>query len=103
MKLSPRQQAAKERYIRRKYAKDMVQPSSHLFKRYYPKQYDAMEKVREEYLKIDNEVNGLLKHSNGFFEEYKLKDAEKVIVCLGSTAGVVKEVVNPSTSVSIRI
>ncbi len=55
---------------------------------------DAMEKVLEEYLKVDNDVNGLLKHSNGFFEEYKLKDAETVIVCLGSTAGAVKEVVN---------
>jgi pyruvate ferredoxin oxidoreductase alpha subunit len=55
---------------------------------------DAMERVLQEYLKVDNEINGLLKHANGFFEEYKVKDAEKVIVCLSSTAGAVKEVVN---------
>jgi hypothetical protein len=45
MRLTPRQQAAKDRYIRRKYAKDMIQPSNPLFKRYYPKQAEDMEKA----------------------------------------------------------
>lgn len=48
MKLTPRQQAAKERYIIKKYAKDLVQPSNPLFKKYYPKQYNEMEKTVEQ-------------------------------------------------------
>ena len=57
-------------------------------------QINAMENVRQEFLKVDNELNKILKHKTGYFEEYKLKDAETVVVCLGSTSGIVKEVVN---------
>ena len=45
MRLTPRQQAAKDRSITRKYAKDMVQPSDPLFRKYYPKQYAQMDKA----------------------------------------------------------
>lgn len=55
---------------------------------------DAMENTKQEFLKVDNELNKILKHNTGYFEEYRLKDADTVIVVLSSTAGVVKEVVN---------
>ena len=45
--MTPRQQKAKDRYIRRKHVKDMIQPSHDLFKRYYPKQHGKMEKDAE--------------------------------------------------------
>ena len=54
----------------------------------------AMEQAKKEFLNIDKEINRLVKHSTGYFEEYKLKDAKVAIVVMSSTAGVVKEVVN---------
>ena len=48
MSLTERQQQAKDRHIRNKYAKDLIQPSEDRFKLYYPKQYDNMEKAREQ-------------------------------------------------------
>ncbi len=54
----------------------------------------AMEKAKKEFLRIDKEVNKLLKHETGYFEEYKLKDAKVVIVALSSTCGTVKSVIN---------
>lgn len=67
MKLTPRQQAAKERYVRRKYAKDMVQPDNPLFKRYYPKQYNDMEKVEYDLeMKKEHEKKGKDKYIKQF-------------------------------------
>lgn len=57
-------------------------------------QVRAMEQAKKEFLVIDREINKFIKHSTGYFEEYKLKDAKTVIVVMSSTAGVVKEVVN---------
>ena len=48
MKLTPRQQRAKDRYMRKKYAIDLIQPCENRFKRWYPKQYAQMEKAREQ-------------------------------------------------------
>ncbi len=55
---------------------------------------DKFEDAGKEFLKIDNELNKILKHETGFFEEYRLKDADTAIVVMGSTSGAVKEVVN---------
>ena len=68
MKLTPRQQAAKDRYIKRKYAKDLVQPSNPLFRKYYPKQYNEMEATVER-LKIKRKEEK--KSKDEFFKKYK--------------------------------
>ena len=68
MKLTPRQQAAKERYIRRKHAKDMIQPSHHLFKRYYPKQAEAMEKAEYD---LEQKKKEKKRQKDEFFKKYK--------------------------------
>ena len=68
MRLTPRQQAAKERYMKRKYAKDLIQPSNPLFKRYYPEQHVMMEKAEH-----DMEVKSKYekKQKDEFFKKYK--------------------------------
>jgi pyruvate ferredoxin oxidoreductase alpha subunit len=45
--------------------------------------------VHEEYAQLSGRLYG-----NGLLEQYSLEDAEMAIVCLGSTAGTVKTVVN---------
>lgn len=68
MKLTPRQQANKERHMRKKYAKDLVQPSDNKFKKYYPKQYNKMEKTREQQeLKTKQEKDS----HDKFFAKYR--------------------------------
>ncbi|MBU0929577.1 MAG: pyruvate ferredoxin oxidoreductase [Nanoarchaeota archaeon] len=57
-------------------------------------QIKAMNEAKKEFIKIDNELNKIIKHSTGYFEEYKLKDAKAAIVVMSSTAGAVKEVIN---------
>ncbi|MDD5651248.1 MAG: pyruvate ferredoxin oxidoreductase [Candidatus Nanoarchaeia archaeon] len=57
-------------------------------------QVKAMEEAKKEFLKIDQEVNKLIKHPTGLFEDYKIKDAKIVLVVMNSTAGAVKEVIN---------
>ncbi|HKJ32172.1 MAG TPA: transketolase C-terminal domain-containing protein [Balneolales bacterium] len=48
---------------------------------------DALEKITEEYAKITN-------RSYSALDTYKLNDAERAIVALGSTAGTVKDIVD---------
>lgn len=57
-------------------------------------QVRAMEQAKKEFLAIDKEINKFIKHSTGYFEEYRLNDAKIAIVVMSSTAGVVKEVIN---------
>lgn len=68
MNLTPRQQAAKERHIQRKYAKDLIQPSNPLFKRYYPKQYEGMEKTEYD---LEMKKKEDKKKKDEFFKKYK--------------------------------
>ncbi|MBU2634318.1 MAG: pyruvate ferredoxin oxidoreductase [Nanoarchaeota archaeon] len=55
---------------------------------------DSIEKSKVDYLKIGRELSNLTKRKYSYFEEYKLKDSEVVIVVLSSTAGAVKEVID---------
>lgn len=64
----PRQKAAKDRYDRRKYAKDLIQPSDSRFKKYYPKQYNEMEKAEYD-LEIKKKQEK--KSRDNFFEKHK--------------------------------
>ena len=53
------------------------------------KALDVIKKVHDEYAKLSGRSYG-----NGLVEAYKLDDAEIVTVCMGSTAGTVKTVVD---------
>ncbi|MFH1328145.1 MAG: hypothetical protein ABIH76_04795 [Candidatus Bathyarchaeota archaeon] len=69
MRLTPRQQRAKDRYMRKKYEKDLIQPSDDSrFKKHYPKQWADMEKTR-----YDLEIKAKQKKESRdkFFEKYK--------------------------------
>jgi pyruvate ferredoxin oxidoreductase alpha subunit len=57
-------------------------------------QEEAMAKVAEEYLKISREYEKISGRKYGFFEEYRLEDAEKVLVLIGSVAGTAKDAVD---------
>jgi len=55
---------------------------------------DAMEKAKDIIVKVDREFGKKFGRSYGFFEKYKLDDADIVIVTMSSTAGTAKVVVN---------
>jgi len=55
---------------------------------------DAMEKAKAEYLSAGKEFSEITGRKYPYFEEYRLKDAERVIVVAGSTAGMVKDAVD---------
>ena len=70
MKLTQRQQRAKNEYIRVKYAEDLIQPSDNRFKKHYPGQYAEMEKAEEQQeiklkQKKESKDNFFDKHRNG--------------------------------------
>lgn len=54
----------------------------------------AMKKAKEIIKKVGKEFGEKFGREYGFFEEYKMDDAETAIVCLGSTAGTTKDVVD---------
>ncbi len=53
-------------------------------------QVEAMNRVFKTFQKVNNEFEKLTGRSYDFFEEYKMKNAEKAIIVLGSTAGTAK-------------
>ncbi len=53
-------------------------------------QVPAMEDALKEYLKIGKELGKITGRKYGLFDEFNIKDAEAVIVCLNSTAGTTK-------------
>ncbi|MBN1896619.1 MAG: pyruvate ferredoxin oxidoreductase [Candidatus Aenigmarchaeota archaeon] len=57
-------------------------------------QQDAMEKVPGVFLKVGNELSMLTGNDYGFYEEYKMNDAEAVIVTMSSAAGTTRAVVD---------
>ncbi len=57
-------------------------------------QQDAMEKVPGIYLSIGKDLSKLTGNDYGFFEEYKMNDAEAVIVTMSSAAGTTRKVVD---------
>ena len=54
----------------------------------------AMQEALKEYLLVGKELSKITENKYPYFEEYKLKDAEHVIVTMSSTAGTTKFVVN---------
>jgi len=57
-------------------------------------QEEAMGKVAEEYVEITKEYAKISGRKYGLLEEYKLKDAEKVLVLIGSVAGTAKDAID---------
>ena len=53
-----------------------------------------MEKAKDVILEVAKDFEKLTGRKYGFFEEYKLDDAEVAIVCMNSTAGTAKATVN---------
>jgi pyruvate ferredoxin oxidoreductase alpha subunit len=57
-------------------------------------QEGAMQEAKKEYLEIGLELAKLTGKKYPYFEGYKLKDAKYVIIAAGSTAGIIKDVVD---------
>ena len=64
-----------------------------LFEHKY-EQAEAMRRAKDVILEVSKEFEKLTGRKYGLFEEYKLEDAEIAIVCMNSTAGTTKEVVD---------
>ncbi|MBN2095274.1 MAG: pyruvate ferredoxin oxidoreductase [Candidatus Aenigmarchaeota archaeon] len=54
----------------------------------------AMSNAKKEYLKVGRELGLVTRKKYPYFEPYRLRDAKSVIVAAGSTAGVIKDVVD---------
>ena len=66
---------------------------AHLFE-HKAQQANAMKKAKEVILEVSKEFETWTGRKYGLFEEYKLDDAEIAIVCMNSTAGTTKFVVD---------
>lgn len=66
---------------------------SHLFEHVY-QQAEAMKHAKKVILEVAKDFEKLTGRKYGFFEEYRLEDAEIAIVCMNSTAGTTKDVVD---------
>lgn len=66
---------------------------SYLFEHKY-EQAEAMRNAKKVILEVANEFEKLTGRKYSYFEEYKLEDAEIAIVCMNSTCGTVKYVID---------
>lgn len=66
---------------------------SYLFEHKY-QQAEAMRNAKKVILEVSEEFEKLTGRKYAFFEEYKMDDAELVVVCMNSTAGTTKAVVD---------
>ncbi len=57
-------------------------------------QAEIIDKVAESYKKITGEFENISGRKYGVIEEYQTKDAEQIIILMGSTAGTAKDVVD---------
>ena len=74
---------------------------SYLFE-HKAQQAEAMKKSKEVILEVSKEFEKWTGRSYGLFEEYKLDDAEVAIVCMNSTAGTTKFVVDKLRNQGIK-
>ena len=65
-------------------------------------QADAMRNAKKVILEVSQEFEKLTGRKYSFFEEYKLEDAEIAIVCMNSTAGTTKFVVDELRAKGIK-
>ena len=57
-------------------------------------QAEAMIRAKKVILEVAEEFEKMTGRKYGFFEEYKMEDAELVVVCMNSTAGTTKAAIN---------
>ena len=74
---------------------------AYLFEHKY-QQAEAMRNAKKVILEVSNEFEKLTGRKYSFFEEYHLHDAEFVIVCMNSTAGTTKAVVDDLRAKGIK-
>lgn len=74
---------------------------AYLFEHKY-QQAEAMKKAKDVILKVSKDFEELTGRRYSFFEEYRLDDAEFAIVCMNSTAGTVKAVVDELRAKGIK-
>ncbi len=74
---------------------------AYLFEHKY-QQATAMRKAKDVILEVSKDFKKLTGRSYGLFEEYKLEDAEIAIVCMNSTAGTTKVVVDELRNKGIK-
>ena len=74
---------------------------AYLFEHKY-QQAEAMKKAKDVILKVSKDFEELTGRKYSFFEEYRLDDAEFSIVCMNSTAGTVKAVVDELRAKGIK-
>ena len=74
---------------------------AYLFEHKY-QQAEAMKKAKDVILKVSKDFEELTGRKYSFFEEYRLDDAEFAIVCMNSTAGTVKDVVDELRAKGIK-
>ncbi len=74
---------------------------AYLFEHKY-QQAEAMKKAKDVILKVSKDFEKLTGRKYSFFEEYRLDDAEFAIVCMNSTAGTVKAVVDELRAKGIK-
>ncbi len=65
-------------------------------------QADAMKNAKKVILEVSKEFEKMTGRKYGFFEEYKLDDAELAIVCMNSTAGTTKAAVDELRAQGIK-
>ena len=65
-------------------------------------QAEAMKNAKEVILKVSEDFEKWTSRHYGFFEEYKLDDAEIAIVCMNSTAGTTKFVIDELRNKGIK-
>lgn len=75
---------------------------AYLFEHKY-EQAEAMRRAKDVILEVSEEFEKLTGRKYGLFEEYKLDDAEIAIVCMNSTAGTTKDVVDQLREKGIKV
>lgn len=75
---------------------------AYLFEHKY-QQAEAMKKAKDVILNVSKDFEELTGRKYSFFEEYRLDDAEFAIVCMNSTAGTVKAVVDELRAKGIKV
>lgn len=65
-------------------------------------QAEAMRKAKDVILQVSKEFEEMTGRKYSLFEEYRLEDAELAIVCMNSTAGTTKEVVDELRNQGIK-
>ena len=73
----------------------------YLFEHKY-QQAEAMRNAKKVILEVSEEFEKLTGRKYSFFEEYKMEDAELVVVCMNSTAGTTKAVVDDLRNKGIK-